>query len=235
MKNYKILLIALGLIVALNPTSAQEDTTTHEPMAYHTNNMQYLKFSFMNIFEPEPSVQFGYSFPLKRGSMQLTQELGYCFTPDIIWKGMLNPDRGSVSIHGLRYRANIRAYTGTKDSKSAYKSYVALDAMVKYSDIYAEDARVRRFDGAFTQLMDLEFNKQVFAFHFNLGYEYNLFGRDDLMLDMYAGIGYRLKKLGLDKIPEDIKDDFISPLWYDFLPQYSMPSIMFGAKICFGW
>jgi hypothetical protein len=233
-KKRQIIIIALLLIAGMAKLSAQ-DSLLIEKGDFHTNKATFLKFSFLNVFEPEPSVQLGISYPLKKGRFQLQHEVGYCFSPDILWTSMNIMDADEIDIVGFRARTSIRAYTSRENTRSNSKNYVALDGMYKYSDAQFKDMEVSRFDGLFFQRIDAQVVKHVYAFHVLFGRELEMFGDDKIMMDLYFGLGYRIKTLDMSHLPSDIRDDFDSPFWYDFSNKYTVPSIMLGAKIGFGW
>ena len=235
MKYIKIVFLSVVLLLCVQKIKAQ-DSINSAYSTLQTNNFNFIKFSFLNIFEPEPSLQFGYSYPIKGGKFQLQHELAYCFSPNLMWlTSNTNNWNAGIDERGFKVRTQIRAYVGYNNEFSNSKNYIAFDGMFKYVIINSRDQYVPRLDGAFTQIMDIKINKMVYAFHVIFGKEVELFENEKIMLDIYGGIGYRFKNLGIEDLPTDIQQTFESPYWYDFTTRSSIPSIMLGMKIGFGW
>jgi hypothetical protein len=222
-----IFTFALGFLA-----KAQEDAgEIMEPKVMQTNMYNYIKISPLSLFEPEPSFQIAFAYPISGGNHQIQHEIGYSFSPDLLWKSMNSIWATDITINGIKLRSGIRTYTGFVRPGNYRRNYIAFDAMFKYSSIKVHDMEFSRMGGAYTQIMDIDLSKQVYTFHVLLGRESLLFGNERLMLDYYFGLGYRIKRLNKDKIPSDIALDFDSPFWYDFYPRYSIPSVMLGFKV----
>lgn len=202
-----------------------------------TNTNHYIKWSFLNLLEPEPSFQLGYSFPIKDGTMQLMTELGYIFSPSITWKQTSGNWDDKIKESGIRTRINVRKYyTPISRKITNSKNYIAVDLMYKFAQVYEQGVFVSRFGGEYREIMNVGTQKNVFAFHVLLGSEKSFVYQSKVMLDYYFGIGYKFKTVKNIELPADVNNGFGgSYWWYDEIGPMNTISIMLGVKLGFGW
>lgn len=231
-RRYSILLILVLSFVSLFSQNTN-DSLRHIMV---TNTNHYIKWSFLNLLEPEPSFQLGYSFPLLKGKMHLMTELGYVFSPSLAWKQTSGNWDDNIKESGIRTRVNIRKYYPTANSKPNKKHYFALDVMYKYAQVYEQGVYVSRFGGEYREIMNVGTQKSVFAFHVLYGSEKSFVYQSKIMLDYFFGIGYKYKYVKNIELPKDVNNGVGSSYWwYDEIGSMNTICIMLGVKLGFGW
>ena len=245
-KIFSIPLILIFIFCTGNVFS-QEKTDKPPKCTNSTNLNHYIKFSPMSLLEIESSILLGYSYPIKKGKMQLQHELGYVYLNEIFFP-FNDYDR---TYNGFKFRNNFRVYNSYSGEKGAARKntkrmYFALDLMYKYCKYVEYDKNIFIQEGQYTQIMDIATEKHVGALHFLTGIERNLLKSGGLMFDFYLGIGVRYKYLKpLYEIDIDTDDNnnsfFLFPdfsseyrLFYDNEDSSILLSVMAGIKIGFG-
>lgn len=197
------------------------------------NNARYFKLHLTAFFEYEPAFQFAYSYPLKGGKMQLQHELGYVTWNRTYYFWMDE----EISYHGLRFRNQLRRYFLTrneamerKSSPDFVRSYVALDVMYKYGNIW-QDREISRQNGAYFETVDFITHKHVAAAHLLVGWESQFLSGSDAIMDYYIGVGVRYKSIH-SKF-EDLTNEDLSPFFYDELDWPMSLSVMAGIRLGF--
>ena len=199
-----------------------------------TNIHHYMKVHLSSVFDYEPALQFGYSYPLGIGRSRLQHEVGY-----VTWNPLWQPwEDGDISYRGVRFRSQYRYYYLTysaiqrieerSEPRRFLRTYVAADLMYKYGYVERED-EVARLGGAFFELMNIGTQKHVAAFHVIIGREAELFAGSNTILDYYIGPGVRHKSLVSD--PSDLDWEDRSPFFYDQLDWPISLSFMAGVQL----
>ena len=242
----KIILIILIFIFCTGNVFSQEKNDKEPKCTSTTNRNHYIKFSPMSLMEIESSILLGYSYPIKKGKMQLQHELGYVYLNEIYFP-FNDYDR---EYNGFKFRNSFRVYnnySGAKNSskKNNKRSYLGLDLMYKYCKYVEYDKNIYIDEGQYIQIMDIATEKYVGALHFITGIERNMLESGGLMFDFYLGMGVRYKHLKpLYNVDIDIDDDNSSFLFPNFNSEYRLfyddedtsilLSFMAGIKIGFG-
>ncbi len=236
--------LILIFIFCFGNAYSQEETDKPPKCTNTTNLNHYIKFSPMSLLEIESSILLGYSYPIKKGKMQLQHELGYVYLNEMFFP-FNDYER---TFNGFKFRNNLRVYNGSSGAKGAMKNtkrmYFAMDLMYKYSKYVEEDKNILIQEGHYIQIMDVETEKYVGALHFITGIERNLIESGGLMFDFYLGVGVRYKYLKplYDIDIEDDNNDFglfrsfssEYRLFYDNEGTSILFSVMAGIKIGFG-
>ncbi len=197
------------------------------------NMNSYLKLHLTTLFEFEPALQFGYSYPVNAGRGQLQHEIGY-----VTWNRsyMLSTDRDDISFHGFRIRNQYRHYYLTKRAaevkdeleKDYNRNYFALDVMYKYGNIW----QVREIDyGAYFEDVGMVTHKHVGAIHVIVGKESEFLASGETILDYYFGFGLRYKGFA-SEYDDLVPHNDLSPFFYDSISRASL-SFMAGVRIGF--
>lgn len=200
------------------------------------NIHHYLKVHVSSVFDYEPALQFGYSYPLRDGRSRMQHELGY-----VTWNPLWQPwETGDISYRGVRVRSQYRYYYLTyaamersvarSEARRTQRTYAAFDVMYKYGRVEHE-SEVARLGGAYFETMDISTGKHVAALHVIVGREAELFAGSKTILDYYMGPGIRYKSLVSD--PGDLDWEDRSPFFYDKLEWPVTLSFMMGVQLGF--
>ncbi len=234
-RKYRIgilLFLLFVFLLAMMPARAQKTMLIHPKDSLRSiYKHNYLKFSYLNLLEIEPSVQLGYEYNAGK-HFRIQHELGYLTLFNPLY-GIFtdNETMDGLTSSGFRIRTTVK-YPFVLDLKidgNKYR-YFGIDLMLKYLRVTQADVAVEQMGGAYWQRKDVTTRKYVAAIHFLYGTNKYLSYSKNIISGWYFGLGLRYKFI--DGNTSEDNFDVILPPW-DEISGLSL-SIMVGSKLGFG-
>ncbi|WP_017731527.1 DUF3575 domain-containing protein [Nafulsella turpanensis] len=181
-----------------------------------------LKFSPFSLMDPLTSIQFALEHPLN-SRISLQHELGYIIPS--AYESENKNDRGWRIRNEIRFYFNPAGYP--EGGGYLAPEFLFIHSRFERNEMFGRDCS-GDFNCAYYQYMDYTMQKQVYALHLKIGYQFVI---ERFAIDLYSGLGYRhVKVKSFNKPPN-------GPEYWDlFYFQkddgfYDLPSMSLGMKI----